>query len=128
MSDFKTLLAVGDMVTSGVVSISGDESVKSGAVKMASENASSLLVVDQSGKLVGIVTERDVVYRAVAADLDVQSSKISQIMTQNPVSISHDESIFEARNLMVSKKLNHLIVVKEGIPLGVLTSQAVLGS
>jgi CBS domain-containing protein len=128
MSDFKTLLAVGDLVTPGLVSISGNESIKAGAIKMGAQNASSLLVVNEAGALIGIVTDRDIVFRAVAVDMDMNASSISSIMTPNPVSINHDESIFEARNMMVAKKLNHLIVVKDGKPLGVLTSQAVLGS
>ncbi|MBI5179287.1 MAG: CBS domain-containing protein [Nitrospinae bacterium] len=128
MSDFKTLLAVGDLVTQNVVQISGNETIKAGVKKMSEQNVSSLLVVDGNGHLTGIVTERDVVYRCVAVDVDANTTSISQIMTGNPVSIAADESIFEARNTMMAKKLNHLIVVKDNKPIGVLTSQAVLGS
>lgn len=128
MSDFKTLLAVGDLVTQNVVQISGNETIKAGVKKMSEQNVSSLLVVDGDGHLTGIVTERDVVYRCVAVDVDANTTSISQIMTGNPVSIAADESIFEARNTMMAKKLNHLIVVKDNKPIGVLTSQAVLGS
>lgn len=128
MSDFKTLLAVGDMVQPGVVTISATQTVKSGAMTMAEKNTSSLLVTDGTGKLIGIVTESDIVRRAVGKGLDVAAATIGDIMSPDPVSINHDESIFEARNIMTSKKLGHLIVVKDGKPVGVLTSQAVLGA
>jgi signal-transduction protein with cAMP-binding, CBS, and nucleotidyltransferase domain len=128
MSDFKTLLAVGDLVTPNIVQIAATESVKAGAKVMAEKNVSSLLVVDGNGHLTGIVTERDIVFRCVAAELNPNDTPISMVMSPDPVSIAHDESIFEARNAMVAKKLNHLIVTKDGKPLGVLTSQAVLGT
>lgn len=128
MSDFKTLLAVGDMVQPGVVTIDAAQSVKSGAVTMTEKNSTSLLVIDATGKLIGIVTESDIVRRAVGKGLDVSAATIRDIMSPDPVSINHDESIFEARNTMTAKKLGHLIVVKDGKPLGVLTSQAVLGA
>lgn len=128
MSDFKTLLAVGDMVQPGVVTIETTQSVKNGAVTMTEKNTTSLLVIDAVGKLIGIVTEGDIVRRAVGKGLDVSAATIGDIMSPDPVSINHDESIFEARNTMTAKKLGHLIVVKDGKPLGVLTSQAVLGA
>ncbi len=128
MSDFKTLLAVGDLVQPGVVTIGSGETVKRGAEAMTEKNVSSLLVTGGDGKLAGIVTESDIVRRAVGKGMDVATATIGDIMTPDPVAIAHDESIFEARNLMTGKKLNHLIVVKDGAPLGVLTSQTVLGS
>lgn len=128
MADFKTLLAVGDMVQPGVVTIDAAQSVKSGAIIMTEKNSTSLLVTDATGKLIGIVTEGDIVRRAVGKGLDVSVAAIGDIMSPDPVSINHDESIFEARNAMTAKKLGHLIVVKDGKPLGVLTSQAVLGA
>ncbi len=48
-------------------------------------------------------------------------------MSPNPVKINHDESIFEARNMMKNKELHHPIVVKEDKPVGILTSDNVMG-
>jgi CBS domain-containing protein len=127
MSDFKTLLAVGDLVSTKISSVSMSESVVGGAKKMADEKTSSLLVVDGADKLVGIVTEQDIVYRAVAANLDVLSP-LKAIMTPNPLSIPADESIFEAKKIMLDNKVHHLIVVKDEKPLGILTSAMVMGS
>jgi CBS domain-containing protein len=128
MSDFKTLLAVGDMVTAKVVQVEVNETIIAAAKKMSAEKTTSLLVVDADGKLSGIVTEGDIVIRAVAASLDVNKTIVKNIMTPNPVSIPSDESIFEAKKLMIDNKVNHLIVVKDGKPFGILTSQAILGS
>ena len=126
MSDFKTLLAVGDLASRKMSTVSATESVREGARKMAAEKTGSLLVVDAGGKLVGIVTEQDMVCRVVAADLDA-SPPVREIMTPDPLKISHDESIFEAKKMMLERNVHHLIVVKDDKPLGILTSQSVMG-
>jgi CBS domain-containing protein len=106
--------------------ILSSESVRAGAKKMADEKTNSLLVMDGEN-LVGIVTEQDVVYRAVAANLDV-NSPVNGIMTPDPIKIPADDSIFEAKKLMLDNKVHHLIVVKDNKPLGILTSAMVMGS
>lgn len=122
MSDFKTLLAVGDLASPKMSAVS----VRAGAQKMAAENTSSLLVVDAAGKLVGIVTEQDIVYRAVAVNFDL-NAPVKGIMTPGPLQIAHDESIFEAKKMMLEHKAHHLIVVKDGKPVGILSSQSIMG-
>jgi CBS domain-containing protein len=126
MSDFKTLLAVGDLVSPKVSTVSITDTVRAGARKMSAEKTSSLLVVNGGGKLVGIVTEEDIVYRAVAGNFDL-NAPVTGIMTPGPLQIAHDESIFEAKKMMLAHKVNHLIVVKDGKPMGILTSQSVMG-
>lgn len=128
MSDFKTLLAVGDIMSKDVISLSEDESIQVVAARMAAKNTSSLLLTNGEKSLVGIVTEQDIVRRAVAAGLDVTTNPISMIMTTELVQIPHDESIFEARNLMTGKSLAHLVVTKNGKPAGIVTAANILGS
>ncbi|MBI3793408.1 MAG: CBS domain-containing protein [Nitrospinae bacterium] len=128
MSDFKTLLAVGDLASPKMSTISGTDKIANAAKRMLQENASSLLVLEADGKLVGIVTEQDIVYRAVAKDVDLNKMDVTHIMTPNPVKIAADESIFEAKKLMLDNKVNHLIVVNDGKPVGILTSQTIMGS
>lgn len=128
MSGFNTLLAVGDIASKKVVSILDDESIKAGAAKMEAEDASSLLVVNKAGDIVGIVTEQDIVRRGVAVGMNTETAEVSKVMSGDPVKINHDQSIFEARNLMTTKKLNHLVVVNGELPVGILTAANILGS
>lgn len=128
MSDFKTLLAVGDIMSKDIITLSENESIQVVAARMAAENTSSLLLINGENSLVGIVTEQDIVRRAVAAGLDVTTNPISMIMTKELVQIPHDESIFEARNLMTQKNLAHLIVIRDGQPVGIVTTANLLGS
>lgn len=128
MSDFKTLLAVVDIMNKQIFSINEKDSILSCAKKMASEDVNSLLVTDGNDTLKGIVTEQDIVRRAVSKELDLSSDSVSSIMISDPLKINHDESIFEARNLMKNKNVNHMIVVKEEKPVGILTAANVMGS
>lgn len=128
MSDFKTLLAVGDIMSKDIITLSEDESIQVVAARMAAKNTSSILLNNDEKSLVGIVTEQDIVRRAVAAGLDVTTNPISMIMTKELVQIPHDESIFEARNLMTEQNLAHLIVTRNGKPAGIVTAANILGS
>ena len=65
----------------------------------------------QQQVLVGIVTDKDLAYRCVAEGLDPARTPISQIMTQNPVFVSSDESVDRAINLMLNGHFRHLPVV-----------------
>jgi CBS domain-containing protein len=60
--------------------------------------------------------------------MDVKTSGVKAIMTADPVKIPADDSIFEAKKLMLDHKVNHLIVVKDDKPVGILTSQTIMGS
>jgi len=128
MSEAKTLLAVGDISNKKIVSILDNESIKAGAAKMEVENTSSLLVLNGDNHIVGIVTEQDIVRRGVATGMNTETTYISKVMSGNPVKINHDRSIFEARNLMTTKSLNHLVVVNGELPVGILTAANILGS
>lgn len=128
MSESKTLLSVGNITNKKIVSILDNEPIKVGAVKMEAEDASSLLVVNVDKQIVGIVTEQDIVRRGVAVGMDSETTPVSKVMSGNPVKISHDLSIFEARSLMTTKNLNHLVVVDGELPIGILTAANILGS
>ncbi|MFQ5432935.1 MAG: cyclic nucleotide-binding/CBS domain-containing protein [Nitrospinota bacterium] len=127
MSEFKTLLAVGDIMNKEIVSIAESETVQIAAARMAAENISSLLLVNGKDEPSGIVTEQDIVRRAVATGMDITINPISMVMSKEIVRIAADESVFEARNLMKEKNLNHLVVVKNEKPVGILTTSHLLG-
>lgn len=128
MVEFKTLLAVGDIADKHIVTITEDKTVRDAATKMQDENASSLLVLSDSGSVTGIITEQDIVRRGVAAAIDLEKSPVTEIMTGNPIVIDSSESIFEAKKIMSGQEVHHLIVVKDDKPIGILTAKNVLGT
>jgi signal-transduction protein with cAMP-binding, CBS, and nucleotidyltransferase domain len=83
------------------------------AKKMMDKNVSSLLVVDQDDMTVGIVTERDIVRGVCIHDGNSRDFKVHHIMSSPISSVNPDSSIEAAANMMLQKKVRHL-VVKDG--------------
>jgi len=84
-------------------------------------NVGALIVLDHD-KVVGVFSERDVMARVVAADLDPVTTKVAQVMTRDPVCVSPDISVEAAMSLVTEKRFRHLPVVEYGVLCGVISS------
>ncbi|MBC7907354.1 MAG: CBS domain-containing protein [Rhodospirillaceae bacterium] len=104
---------VPDVVSpSDVLALPPHAMVRQAAKLMAEHNVASLLVTED-GRLLGIVTERDVTARVVAAGLDPDSTTLAQVMTADPRSLAPDDSIGEALELMRRHSFRHLPVLDD---------------
>ena len=117
-------LNVSDMMTKKLELIEATASVQETAKKMKDTNVSSLLIVDNEGKPLGLVTERDLA-RKVCIN-DVYTSKITnkEIMSSPIITINSKSSASEAVDLMLRNNIRHLIVVDESHtnrPVGMIT-------
>jgi CBS domain-containing protein len=72
------------------------------------------LPIGQNDRLIGIVTDRDITRRAVAAGLDPKTTKVSEVMTKGITWCYEDIDIDEAMQLMASKEIHHLAVMNRG--------------
>ena len=97
-----------------ITSVLPDATAYTGAKLMADLNIAALIVVDSQGKLVGIVTERDMTQRVLATGLDVNNIIIKDIMTTNPDTLSPDDSAIDAFELMQNRGYRHLPVTENG--------------
>ncbi len=95
-------------------------SIRSAAQVMAEHKVSSLLITDQE-ELIGIVTDRDLRTRAVAEGL-AYDTPISDIMTRNPVVMDSGDYASEAVLKMMERNVHHIPIVKNGRPIGVVSS------
>ena len=112
---------VGDLVTREPVTTTPAASVRDAAATMSAAGVSCVLVVEHLA-LVGIVTDRDLRNRVLAADLPTVSP-VRSVMTPDPVTLSADALAFEALLEMVSRDIHHLPVVDEtGRPVGLVTT------
>jgi CBS domain-containing protein len=100
--------------------ISPDATACEAAELMAAHGIGAVFVTNGS-KLAGILTERDITNRLVAKCKDSKTTKVSELMTANPVTIGPDESARDALNLMRSKRFRHLPVVKDGHIIGMVS-------
>jgi len=116
----RTWLKTGDVMSKNVATIDQECSVIS-AAKIMSEKNNSCLVVLNKGHLSGIVTETDMLKKAVADANDFRKVQIEQIMSAPVRSISSDVSVMEAISIMQAENIRRLVVVEAGRPVGIIT-------
>ena len=99
--------------------------VSKAARMMAAKNAGAIMVVAR-GRLVGICTERDIVFRVVAPGLDATVTRLSDGMTRTPHTIGPDKPFGYALLVMQEKGFRHLPVVHDGKPIGIVSSRTAM--
>lgn len=104
---------VSDVLRSrSVLQITPHIAVSEAAKLMRLRRVSAALVADD-GRLVGVLTERDIVFRVVAAGLDIDQTKVGRVMTPNPMFVTPQTPILTAIRQMKELNLRHLPVVHE---------------
>ncbi|BDU36916.1 DUF294 nucleotidyltransferase-like domain-containing protein [Vibrio nigripulchritudo] len=122
-----TTSKVRTLITREPVTIYSDQSIQEAAQTMAEENVSSLLVFDREtaendeddSPLKGIITDRDLCTRVLAAGLSPQST-VYDVMSTDVVSLDHNAYVYEAMLTMLRYNVHHLPVVKNQQPLGII--------
>ncbi len=98
------------------------DAVISAIEMMVERDVGSVLVVDRSGRLVGIFTERDLLRRYLEAQSKFLYLTVDKVMTSPVVTVSPTTTLDDALDLMTSKNIRHLPVVdKDGKVVGYLT-------
>ena len=110
---------VRDAMTASPTAIASDKTAVDAARTMTTENVGSLPVVEEQ-KLVGMITDRDLVTNVLAKDLDPNKVPVAEVATQDPVSVSPDESLDTALERMAEKQVRRLPVVEDGRLVGIL--------
>jgi CBS domain-containing protein len=100
--------------------------VSEAARLMREKRVGAVLVVEE-GRLTGIVTERDVLYRVVAEGRDAQAIRLAEVMTANPQTIHPDKPFPDALHMMHEGGYRHVPVVDDGRPIGIVSARDALG-
>jgi len=88
-------MLVKDIMSNDIVSLNSEDSIERAAQMMKQFDVGSIPVCNQE-KLVGMVTDRDITLRSVAAGENGNQQKISDVMTSNPVTGSPDMDVHDA--------------------------------
>ncbi len=119
---------VADVMTGKVVTLSPHHSFSEVANLMNDRYFRHCVVVDNYGKAVGVISDRDIL-RALARNPNSRSKSLDQIMTRNPLTVKRNTPIIDAVSKMLSKRINCLPVVEEdGTVCGIVTSTDLLKS
>jgi CBS domain-containing protein len=129
MSDIglRTRMVVKDIMSSPVVTLGEAATSNKVANIMDKNKLGCVIVTNQSGKPVGIITERDLVIRVLAKNLVPDAVKAKDIMTSPLVTIEPEATISEAARRMSRLEIRRLGVAYKGNLVGLISSRDVLG-
>lgn len=116
--------SVKDLMTSDVKFVNGENSILEASKLMSEGNQGCILVLEE-GKVVGIVTERDLVKRVLVEAIPVSKVLTKDIMTSPVVTVEPETSIENAAKIMSEYGIRRLPAVKDGNLLGILTSDQI---
>jgi CBS domain-containing protein len=103
---------VRDAMTPSVRTASPSQSLAEAAQLMKSDDVGSIPIVEE-GRLVGIVTDRDIAIRAVAEGVDPSAVTIADVASRDLVTVEPDQDLDEALALMARHQVRRLPVVEE---------------
>ncbi len=99
-----------------------DQTVSDASIMMQTRNVGAVLVI-ADGRLMGIFTERDAVFRVLARGLDPTTTQLADVMTVEPITLSPEKSYGHALLLMHENGFRHVPVVQNRVPIGIISSR-----
>ncbi|MCB8836619.1 cyclic nucleotide-binding/CBS domain-containing protein [Aurantimonas sp. VKM B-3413] len=96
------------------LSFGPDDTAMAAVTAMNERNVGSVMICDGNEKLIGVVTERDILNRLVARRRDPETTKLSEIMTANPRVARADDDLIDWMRIMSNERFRRLPIVDEG--------------
>ena len=109
-----------------LVTAPGSMTVAEAAHLMKEKHQGSVMIVED-GKLAGIFTERDALYRVISEGRDAKTTRLAEVMTRNPKTIHPDKPFPDALQIMREGGFRHVPVAEGGRPLGMISARDALG-
>jgi len=117
---------VSEFAREEIIRVDESETVSNAAKKMRERRETSVLVT-RRGEPIGIVTEKDIVYRLVAESRDPNRVPLKQIMSTPLLTIPNNATVEQAIALMAQKNVRRLVVIRDTQILGLITRMSVVG-
>jgi CBS domain-containing protein len=114
------MATVGDLMIKDVLTVEPSDTIGEAAEKMNAANVGAVVVVEDMVRIIGIVTERDLL-RAVASRARAAEARVRQWMTADPFTIEPETTVEDAARIMFEHNFRHLPVVKDGRALGIVS-------
>jgi CBS domain-containing protein len=103
-----------------VVTVRPEKTIRAAVALLAEYNIGALVVVDDADRPVGILSERDIIRRAVENE-DVFSQTVGELMTENVITGLPQDDLKSVANTMTEKRIRHLPIVEEEKLYGIIS-------
>ncbi len=110
---------VREIMTRDPSTLASTATIGEAATIMRQDDCGSVPIVD-GGRVVGIITDRDIVVRVLAGGKDPKTTRVSEAMTADPVTVGPDTSVDQAQQVMAERQVRRLPVVEGGRLVGLV--------
>ena len=110
-----------------IITVSHTDTIKQAAATMLAHNVGCLIVNDDEGRFIGLVTERDIAHHIAESSESIGITHVTSIMTDHVVSCAPGTAASEVRELMTKHRIRHLPIVDAGMVVGILSARDIMG-
>jgi signal-transduction protein with cAMP-binding, CBS, and nucleotidyltransferase domain len=121
-----TKMQVREAMSSPVISVSENEDIVQVARKMREQRVGAVIVINNTGNPVGIVTERDIVTRVVADGIDSNNVTAGKVMTSPLKMVEPELELMDAMRMMDKENIRRLGVIYKGELVGIVTDRNII--
>lgn len=114
-------MRVFDIMSEHIVTVGVSEPVSAAARLLKKHNIGAVPVCDDSGRLRGMITDRDITLRCVASGKSANETRVGDIMTRGVITVADNAYVGEAARLMADAQIRRLPVIKGGELVGMLS-------
>lgn len=114
-------MKVKECMCSEVACVNPDSKITDVAKLMLNKHVGCIPVCDDNKKVVGLVTDRDLILRSIACEKDIKQTPVSEVMTTNVFNVAPDAEISEAEKIMCECQVRRVPVVENDVLVGIIT-------
>lgn len=114
-------MQVQNLMSTHLITVDKEETVAAAARLLSRHNIGALPVVSQEGKLVGMLTDRDIAVRCVAANFDPNITRVRTVMSSGAITVPAEAGADEAAKKMAKHRVCRLPVTEQGRMVGMVS-------
>lgn len=104
----------------GVITITPEKTLKDAAALLTQHTIGAVVVVNETGKVVGILSERDII-RSITRHEQPLSQTVAEVMTQRVITGTAEDDIYSVAHAMTEHRFRHLPIMEEGQLIGMIS-------